>query len=687
MSSAKRRAAKHAAVGVAISSGIIALGVAAIFGRAPSLALGWSFPFLGTPQFAMTHFGGLFAVIAGAVALPVSLASASYLAREPIHRNVLAFSICYCAMLLAIAAVLSAADVIAFAVSWEIMSLAACGSLAFDPRRTSNGRAATVMLVASELGTLAAVLAFLIASGAASSLEFGTIARSSGALSTTQCALVAIFSFFGFGVKAGILPFNAWLPKAYDAAPSHVAAIFSGALANLGLYGMVLLNVVLVPQNAMLFGLLALTFGALSAITGILYATIENRLKSVLAFSSIENLGIAVAALGAGSVFAALGRSDLAALGIGAGLWHAGNHSLYKSLLFLGTESVDDATGTDNINVLGGVARAMPVTSACFLIGALAISSIPPLNGFASEWLVLQTLLRSAEITLVPIKVGFVLAGALLALTAALAATCFVKAFGMTFLGLPRSDSSERARGETGAAARIAMVLLATACLATGVFPSYVVQLVDAGLPIALRGRLADALLPPFLSPLGGGLPQSFLSTFQSLGATIGAGTLPGRGFILLHRSGASSPIFAMSATYIAFFIVVFLALIYVFVRVVSRSKARNARVWAGGLRPFLPEMTYTATGFSNPVRVIFDAIFNPATVENTRSSIHEHFRVAIKRRREDEFFADRWIVRPISSRIRAAADLVARMHHGRLGGYVAYTLAVLLIVLFVALL
>lgn len=660
--SARSAAVLHAAAGATIAAGTIALGAAAMLGHAPSIALGWSFPLIGTPQFAMTPFGGLLAVISGIVSLPVSIASVSYLAREDV-RSRGGFSIGYCALLLAIAAVLSAADVISFAVSWEIMSLAACASVVFDPRRPFNGRAAVAMLVAAQLGTLATLLAFLIAAGAASSLQFGAIARSAGSLSATQCTLVAVFSFFGFGVTAGILPFNAWLPRACDAASSHVAAILSGALANLGLYGMVLVNVVLVPQDAMLFGLLALSLGAISAITGILYATIENRLKSALAFSSIENLGIAVAAVGAGSVFASLGRSDLAALGIGAGIWHAGNHALYKALLFLGAGAVDDGTGTDNMNALGGLARAMPVTSACFFIGALAISSIPPINGFTSIWLVLQTLLRSTEIASVPIKVGFAIAAALLALTAALAATCFAKAYAMTFVGLPRTDSSESARRESGIAARLAMIVLAAACVAIGVLPTYVAQFIDAGLPAALRGRFADALLPPFLSPYGGGLPQSFLGAFQSLGATIGAGMLPGRGLVVLHRSGASSTTFAMSGTYIAVFLLLLLVAVYIFARIVSRGKTRGARVWAGGLRPILPEMTYTATAFSSPVRVIF----------------------AIRKGRESGSFTDRWIVRPIASCARAVAALIARMHHGRSGDYVFYALAALVIVLLIA--
>lgn len=662
----KQIAAFHVGAGVVVSCAVIALGAAALLERAPALVLAWTFPAIGTPRFAMTPFGGFFAVVTGIAAVPVTIWSASYSTRERRGDESAGFTIGYCALLVAIAAVLSAADVVSFIVSWQILLLAACVCIAINARQSA--RAAVGMLVAGELGMLAVVTALLIAAGSASNVQFDAIALGAASLSAMQRTLVGVLSFFGFGVTAGIFPFNAWLRRAYDASPPNLTALFSGALANVGLYGMVLVNVALVPQNAMLFGLLGLAFGTVSAIAGILYASIENRLKTVLAFSSIENIGIAVASVGAGGTFLAIGRSDLAALGIAAGIWYAGNHAFYKALLCLSAGTVDRECGTDNMNLLGGIARGMPVTSACFLVGALAISAIPPLNGFASEWLVLQTLLRSTEIPFVPIKIGFVLAGALLALVAALTATCFIKAFAMTFAGASRGEASQRVQRESGAAARVAMVLLACACLISGIFPSYVIQFIDAGLPGALRGRLADTLLPPFLSPLGAGLPQSFLSTFQSLGAMIGAGTLPGRGLVLLHRNGTNNTVFAMSATYIAVFALLLLIALYVFVRIVSRSKARNAHVWAGGLRPLLTEMTYTATAFSNPFRVVFDTI-------------------SARPRQGREFFTERWIMRPLAAFIRILANTVARMHKARLGGYLAYALAALVIVLLIALL
>ena len=663
---------------------MLALGVAAILGRAPIVALPWVFPSLGPLHFTPTPLRGFFVLIAGAVAIPTSIYSLSYLRRYEREYSVDAFAAVYVLLLLSVIAIIFAGDVVSFSIAWEVMTLTSCALIAFEWRDRRASRAATLTLVMSEFGTLAVILAFFLAAWPARSLDFAAISAHAAAVSPLARVFIVLLSLFGFGVKAGVLPFNAWLPRAYPAAPANATSIIAGVLVNCGLYGMLLLNLVLVPQDAMLFGALALAVGALSAITGILYATIDDDLKRMLAFSSIENLGIALTAIGAGAIFLALHRLDLAALGLGAGLWHMGNHSLYKSLLFLGAGAVDSVAGSRRMNLLGGLARAMPVTAVCFLVGALAIGGVPPLNGFASEWLTLETLLRSADVGLVPVKVGFVLAGALIALTAALAVTCFVKAYAMTFLGTARSESARSVRCELSVAAGIGMAILAGLCVVTGIFPAYVAALVDAALPGALHGQLSAALLPPFLSQAHAS--GSFMRDFHALGATIGAGIFPGRSLVVLHRGAAANPVvFAMSSTYLAVFSAVILGGIYAVVQILSRRRAARARVWAGGLRLLRPEMTYTATGFSNPVRVVFEAVFDPQTIENTREAIHDHFRVAITRRRESDYIADRLVTGPLTAKVREYANDLARLHHGRLEGYVTYALGALVVVMLAA--
>ncbi len=667
--------------GSILSCAIIALGISALFGALHAVVVPFSFPLLGQPHFELTRFTGFLTLLLGVVALPTSIYSASYMRRYLGHYAIGGFTGGYLLLLLSMVGIFAAADVVSFLVAWEIMTVASCALVSYEWRRLSRVRAAVAMLVMSEFGTLAAILAFLLAAQPAHSLDFASIERHAHSLSPQAVDAIVALSFFGFGVKAGLLPFNAWLPRAHPEAPANLSALLSAVILNLGLYGILLVNFVLVPQGAMLFGILALAVGSLSAIIGILYATIEDDLKRMLAYSSIENIGIVVAAFGAGGIFFALRRFDLAALGFGAGLWHMLNHSLYKSLLFLGAGAIDARAGTRRVNQLGGLARVMPVTALCFLIGSLAIAAVPPLNGFASEWLTLETLLRSAELGPLAFKIGFVLAGALLALTAALAVTCFVKNYAMTFLSSPRSAAASGVRSDLSAAAGIGMAFLAALCVLAGLFPAHVAQVVDVALPGSLRGQLAQALVPPFLVRGGGGLPSDFLRDFTALGAGIGNGVIPGRGLVLLHRGATANPVvFAMSSTYLAAFSLIILAFMAIAVRVLVRRRPRSAHVWAGGIEPIPPEFEYTATGFSNPVRVIFDAIFHPRTTENTREAIDRHFRVAITRDREDVFVADRIATNPPSIAVRFAANAIARLHHGRLEGYVFYALGALVV-------
>ena len=676
-----RGALATALIGAFIGICMLALGVAAMLGKMPTIAIPWSFPNLGLLHFVATPMRGFFVLIAGVIVIPTSLYSLAYLRRYEGQYSADAFAGAYILLLLSVIGIFFAADVVSFSIAWEIMTLTSCALIAFEWRDRRAARAGLFTLVMSEFGTLAVILAFLLAAWPARSLEFSTIAAHASAISPLARIFIVLLSVFGFGVKAGVLPFNAWLPRAYPAAPANATAIIAGVLVNCGLYGMLLLNIVLVPQDAMLFGAFAVSVGALSAIIGILYATVDDDLKRMLAFSSVENLGIAVTAIGAGAIFLALGRLELAALGFGAGLWHMANHALYKALLFLGAGAVDTAAGS-RMNLLGGLARAMPVTATCFLIGALAIAGIPPLNGFASEWLTLETLLRSADLGLVQVRIAFVLAGALIALTAALAVTCFVKAYAMTFLGVARSEDARSVKHELFPIAGIGMALLAAVCVLAGLFPAYAIQLVDAALPGALHGQLTTALLPPFLMYAHDG-GNGFIHDFHALGATIGAGVIPGRSLVLLHRGGLTNPVvFAMSSTYLAVFAVIIVGGTFLLVRFLARRSRSRARAWAGGIRSLLPEMTYTATGFSNPVRVIFEEVFNPRTVENTREAVHDHFRVAITRRRENDYVADRLVADPVTAKVRDYANDVARMHHGRLEGYVIYALAALVVVM-----
>ena len=372
-----------------------------------------------------------------------------------------------------------------------------------------------------------------------------------------------------------------------------------------------------------------------------------------------------------------------------AAFYHMINHSVYKALLFLGAGTVDDRTGTRDLNRLGGLIRAMPWTAGAVLIGTLAISALPPFNGFVSEWLTLQTMLRSAQLPSIPIKILFALCGAGLALTAALAVTCFVKMFAMGFLGMSRSEGAAKA-AEAQSASIVPMIFLAVLCFLLGVLPTYMIPALNRELQ-PWAGASTEALVPPFFASAEGhgALPEKFVGEFHDLGAQVGQAVLPGRGLVVLHRGGTENPVvFAMSTSYMLLALIGLLLLTYVIIRLWLTRGRRTARRerWDGGVRRLLPEMTYTATGFSNPVRVIFDAIFHPTTVEDTRETVAQHFRMAIRRERESVHIVDRLLLQPAKNRAMKLASGVAAMHHGRINAYTAYVLVTLLVALAVGL-
>jgi hydrogenase-4 component B len=650
----------------------------------------WTILPLGTLTVSLDRLSALFLFVAAVVVLASSVFSASYLKRYLGHYSLKALNAWYLLLFASIALILIADDALLFLLAWEAMSITSYLLVNFENEHDENSRAGYLMLAMGEAGFVAVVVALLFLAANAGSLEFSALKAAGANLGPAARWLVFLLTFFGFGVKAGLVPVNTWLPRAHPAAPANVSAILSGVILNLGLYGIVRLNLDLVPVNTVGAGMVVLVVGTISALVGILYATTENDLKAMLAHSSIENIGIVTAGLGAGLVFTAYGRPLPAGIAFIAAFYHMINHSVYKALLFLGAGTVDDRAGTRDLNRLGGLIRAMPWTAGAVLIGTLAISALPPFNGFVSEWLTLQTMLRSAELPSIPIKIVFALCGAGLALTAALAVTCFVKMFAMGFLGMSRSEGAAKAV-EAQSPSIVPMVFLAVLCLLLGALPTYVIPALNRELQ-PWAGASTDALVPPFFAsvPAHGTLPPAFAAEFHDLGAQVGQDILPGRGLVVLHRGGEANPVvFAMSTSYMLVALVFLLVLTWVVIRVwlTRRRKLARRERWDGGVRRLLPEMTYTATGFSNPVRVIFDAIFRPTTVEDTRETVAEHFRMAIRREKERVHIVDRFAVRPAKDAAMGFARALAAMHHGHINAYVAYVLVALAVALALGLL
>ena len=647
----------------------------------------WSLPGLATTMtLNLDRLSGVFLSVTGLVLFPASIFAGGELNRDPDRYDRRVFTVLLLGLYASIGLIFIAGDVVLFLLAWEVMSvlcylLIVCAR----ERETSHAGAGYLLLAMGEAGTLAAALGFLALAARAGSLDFGAMKSSAPGLGAGARWTVFLLSLFGFGVKAGLVPVNFWLLRAYTAAPPAFVPVLAGATLNLGLYGILRVNADLLPMTQAGPGLLALVIGTLSALVGILYATTDNDLKMMLAHSSIENVGIVMAGFGAGMVFVATNHAALAAIAFVAALYHLVNHSLYKTLLFFGVGAVEAEAGTRDMDRLGGLIKWMPLTALGFLVGALSIAGLPPFNGFVSEWLTLQTMLRSAELSSTAAKMVFALCGAGLALTAALAVTCFVKVFAMSFLGMRRLDENQRvSEPRSGTLAPIA--ILAALCLAFGVLPTYVIPTLDSALSPLAGASAADALVPPFFasSPAHGTLPPAFAGEFDDLGAQVGQGVLPGRGLVVLHRGGTENPVvFAMSTSYTFVALIALLVLTYVIVRLWltgSRQLARRTR-WDGGVRRLLPEMTYTATGFSNPVRVIFDAVFRPTTVEDTRETVAEHFRTAIRREKERVHLVDKLVFHPVKSAALWFARGLAAMHHGRINAYITYALLTLLIV------
>lgn len=677
-------------LGCLASIALILAGAGALLaGRTFSQPL-WTLPGLAaTLTVKLDSLSAVFIFITGLVLFPASIfAGGSGGRRQGPSR---AFTIFMFGLYASIALVFVAGDVVLFLLAWEVMSIL-CWLLIVYAREKENGHAGSgyLLLAMGEAGTLAAALAFLLLAVGAGSLDFGAIKSAAPGLIIGVQWAVFLLSFFGLGVKAGLVPVNFWLPRAYAAAPSAFVPVLAGATLNLGLYGILRVNADLMPATHAGPGLLVLVVGTLSALLGILYATTDNDLKIMLAHSSIENAGIIVAGFGAGMVFVATNHSALAAIAFVAALYHLINHSLYKTLLFFGVGAVEAQTGRRDMDQLGGLIKWMPLTALGFLIGTLSIAALPPFNGFVSEWLTLQTMLRSAELTSNGAKLVFALCGAGLALTAALAMTCFVKVFAMSFLGMRRLDEKQRV-SEAKFDVLAPMAILAALCLAFGVLPTYIIPALNTATSPLAGASASDALVPPFFasSPAHNTLPPAFVEDFHNIGAQVGQSVAPGRGLVVLHRGGTENPVvFAMSTSYMFVVLIFLLLLTYVVARLWltrSRKLARRMR-WDGGVRNLLPEMTYTATGFSNPVRVIFDAVFRPTTVEDTRETVAEHFRTAIIRERERVHLVDKLVFHPVRTGVMWFAGCLASMHRGRFNAYAAYVLLALLVALVIGL-
>ena len=427
-------------------------------------------PWIGA-RFRVDALSAFFLAVINLGGAAASLYGMGYGSHEREPQRVLPF---FPAFLAGMNLVLLADDAFTFLLSWEFMSLTSWALVMAHHRERDNARAGYVYIVMASFGTLALLLAFGLLAGPDGGYAFATMRAH--ALSPAVAGLVLGLVLLGAGSKAGLVPLHVWLPLAHPAAPSHVSALMSGVMTKVAVYGFVRIVFDLLGQPSSWSGMIVLFLGGITAVLGVLYALMEHDLKRLLAYHTVENIGIIFIGLGLALAFQANDMKWAAALALTAALFHVLNHSLFKSLLFFGAGAVLTATGERDMEHLGGLSHRMPYTSFVFLVGCAAISALPPLNGFVSEWLTFQAILLSPDLPQWGLKILVPAVGGLLALSAALAAACFVKAYGVTFLGRPRSDAARTASRNGSLLARCDVCPRARSACFAGILPGFVID-------------------------------------------------------------------------------------------------------------------------------------------------------------------------------------------------------------------
>ncbi|MDE2499828.1 MAG: hydrogenase 4 subunit B [Alphaproteobacteria bacterium] len=547
----------------------LACALAALYsGAASTVILPLGLPWLGM-HFRVDALAAAFLCVVNVGGVAASVFALGYGRHEAAPQRVLPF---FPAFLAAMNLVVIADDAFTFLLSWELMSLMSWALVISHDRTAENMRAGLIYIVMASFGTLALLLAFGILAGPDGLYAFSSM-RAHG-LNSNYTMIVMLLTLIGAGSKAGIFPLHTWLPLAHPAAPSHASALMSGVMTKVAVYAFIRIVFDLLGPIDWRLAMIVIGVGAVTALMGVLYALMQHDLKRLLAYHTVENIGIIFVGLGLALAFRANGLAAAAALAATAALFHVFNHSLFKSLLFFGAGAVQTTTGERDMDHLGGLIHTMPRTAIAFLVGAAAISALPPLNGFASEWLTFQAVFLSSTFPQWGLRLLAPAAGALLALSAALAAACFVKAFGISFLGRARSNAAQNAK-ETDKASLTAMLGLAAACGFAGIFP----------------GLFTNLLAPA----------TQFLTTSRMPVQAMAAPWTPLLPVAASHNS--------YSGFVIATCLVIATALTASVVRAFANNATRRSAAWDCGYPEASPTTQYTAGSFAQPIRRVFATI------------------------------------------------------------------------------
>jgi hydrogenase-4 component B len=552
---------------LACLSGLVAAFCQLLQGSsAAAIHLALGLPGLGA-NFRLDALSAFFLVVANLGAAAASLYALGYGRHEQAPLRVLPF---YPAYLAGMNLVVLADDAFSFLIAWEFMSLTSWALVLANHRAPENARAGYIYLLIASFGTLTLLLAFGVLAGAEGSYAFAAIRAHHPDI--WPATLVLMLALVGAGSKAGLVPLHVWLPLAHPAAPSHVSALMSGVMTKIAVYGFVRIAFDLLGEPAWWSSLVVLGVAGITTVLGVLYALMQHDLKRLLAYHTVENIGIIFIGLGLALAFRSANMGLPAALAMTAALFHVLNHSIFKSLLFFGSGAVLTATGERNMEHLGGLIHRMPKTAAAFLIGCAAISALPPLNGFVSEWLTFQAILIGPALPQWGLRFMIPTVGALLALSAALAAACFVKAYGVVFLGRPRTPQADAAR-EVDRCSLAAMFALAVLCFVAGILP----------------GLFIDMLAPVVRDLTAASMP---VQTF-----------LPWASIVPIAESRSS-----YNGLLILLFLSISGTLAAMFIHRYATRATRRSDIWDCGFPNPTAAAQYTSSSFAMPIRRVFGA-------------------------------------------------------------------------------
>lgn len=611
----------------------------------PILSLGTSVPLLSL-EMSVDKLSAFFVLTLSVLTLAVSLYSLGYLRHYYGRRNVGLFNFLYAAFILSMLVVITADNTLFFFLAWEMMSVVSYFLVAFEHEKQETVKASTLYVIMTHVAAALMLVSFMVVYSCTGS--FAMDADTSVIPPAVQ-SLIFVLLLIGFGTKAGIVPLHIWLPRAHPAAASNVSALMSGVMIKTAVYGLIRFGIGLLDSCPAWWGIAIIIIGIISALGGIFYALMESNIKRLLAYSSIENIGIIM--MGLGLAFYAYARENqvLFALALLACLLHTFNHALFKGGLFMGAGAVQYATGSKNLDDLGGLMKKMPVTGFFMLCFSLAVSAIVPFNGFIGEWLTYQAFFANIANGSVGGNILCILGVAGLAMTGALAAVCFVKLLGVGFLGKPRTEAAENA-SEVPTPMLLGMTLLATLCLALGLLPKTVINLLD--------GVVTDLAGVSLLSQMQG----NWFITYCTLNFNI----------------NAISPIALVAAC------VIIAGLAWLFIRIIGgKYRQVTYNTWDCGYRALNPRMQYSAAGFTKPLRIVFRFLYRPKRRLIAEEGDSEYFPQSLEYRVETEHIFEKYIYVPLLSKLQQFSTRVKdAIQNGSTHRYLLYILLTVIVLL-----